>query len=317
MKICLLLFTLFALSNAKLERFNDLELDDKLEKLNEKKNNEYGFFNRKLDTIKNRTHFEFTSMESNRLFKKNVGFKFHYSDGGIELNFNANKNSSEYTRLVFKKIMYNDETLYEFAKTEFDDMNCVSLSEHKTCVLSTKDSFLEVRADFNTQIYTKTFNNRTQRYFPTDIKVTVMFNTSLYNFNQNDSFVLVSKIKTDNKHYFNNKETSENEDNFHGNLTYMSFENYALGDDQIEYPVMMLENTDMRRHSDLSEDDDDEREYYFNFNFTNTTNTLTWDPTFGATSAFADASDLTPSSASISKLNLYVSCALLFIINLI
>ena len=220
---------------------------------------------------------------------------------------------------MFKKILYNDESLYEFKETDFDDMNCFNLTYHSSCVLSTKDSFLTVRADFNTLMYNKTFNNRTQRYFPTDIKVTVMFNTSLYNFNHNDSFVLVSKIKTDNKHYFNNKETSENEDNFHGNLTYMSFENYALGDDQIEYPVMMLENTDMRRRSesDETESEDDEREFYFNFNVNNNTNTLTWDPTFGATSSFADFSDLTPSSSFTLKINIFILSVLLLIVNLI
>lgn len=319
MKLCLLLFTLFTISNAKLERLDETNLGMK-----PVQKNEYNFLNRKLETIKNKTHFEFLSKESETLNKKNIGFRFMNSNDGVELNFNANKNVSEYTKLVFKKIVYNGETLYEFKETDFDDMVCVNSSSYKSCVLSTKDSFMEVRADFNTELYNVTFNNKVRRYFPTDIKVTITFNTTLFPFKHNDSFILVSKIKTDNKHYFDNQEKNKTEDNYYGNLTYMSFENYALGDDESEYPVVMLENTDLRRSSDES-DESDEKEFHFHFNFNfnlnlnlnNMTKTLTWDPTFGATASFVDVSDLSSSSGASVKFNIFVLSLFVFISNVI
>ena len=313
MKFCLLFFTLIALSSARLEKLDDIDLDKTVnQKINDK--NGYNFFNRKLDTIKNKTHFEFVSKESENMNKKNIGFKFMVNGDGVELNFNANKNVSEYTRIVFKKILYNGTELYDFKDNLFNDMTCFNSSSYKSCFLSMKDSFMTIRADFNTELYFKSFNNKTKRYFPTDIKVTVIFNTTMHSFGNNDSFVLVSRMKTDNKNYFNNSYKQENEDNFYGNLTYMSFETYAVDDNQNEFSVKMIKDNILRR--DVEDNEDDEREFNFLFNLDNMTNILTWDPTFGATTSFADTSDLSASSATSFTVNIFLLSVIFIITNI-
>lgn len=323
MKICLLLFALFALSNAKFERFNENEIKNELENNTKEK---FNLLNRKLEYVKNKTHFEFVSKESDLedLYKKkNIGFKFMATGEGVELNFNAAKNVSHFEnmRIVFKKVLYNGTELFRFKDDDFSDLKCMNTTEYKSCVLTTKDNFFTVKVDYNEKMYNKTFNNQVKRFFPTDIKVTTQFNFSDFKdyFNDNDTFTLVAKLKTDRKDHFDNENDDEDEKHFNGNLTYMSFEKYALGDSDDEYPVTISLDSDssafVRRDSDLI-DDETEHEIYFKFHFNKTTDSLTWDPTFGVTSSFADFSALNGSSASSTIINIFVIGILLFMTKL-
>ncbi len=315
MKICLLLFALFALSNAKFNKLDEYEYKHRIE--------------RKLEYVKNRTHFEFVSKESNSndLYKKNnIGFKFMATGEGVELNFNAVKNVSNFENMsiVFKKVLYNDTELFRFKNEDFSDLKCMNSSEYKSCVLITKDNFFTVKVDYNEKTYNKSFNNQVKRFFPTDIKVTTHFNLSDYKnyFNDNDTFTLVAKLKTDKREHFDNENDDEDEKHFNGNLTYMSFEKFALDSSDQNYPVTISLDSDdstfVRRDSESESESESETEHeiYFKFHFNKTTDSLTWDPTFGVTSSFADSSDLNGSSAYLTKINIFLFGMLLFMTKL-
>jgi hypothetical protein len=280
-------------------------------------------FNRQLHQESKPESMNFESKGDNNA-KHSFYFKVEKTDAGLLIKYKVQMNDTrahENTRIMFHKVftfmpndltvpMYTNETMenvVNLRKTDFANLVCQTL-EHQTCYISTKNQKMTLQVDFSNVPFKKQFNNTEHQVFPTDIKITVLFNFTVPT---NHSIGLITRFKTESPHlhekehelYENNKEVET------GNLTYFSYETLALNQDNATSINVDMTNVDTdfgetESSDDEEEDDDDEHPTnkftVFTFSSDNTMTQVIWDPVVGATSTFTGV-DLTQQSTSGSS----------------
>ncbi len=285
-------------------------------------------FNRKLNQRHNRTSFEFESLENLQDRQNNkIGFKFQKTGEGIEVNFNAVKmaTQTEYVRMVFRKLVYNNDVT-RLGDMTYNDMTCTTQNNFSTCVIQSNNNLFGVKVDYGTQVFTKQFGNYTKKVYPTSVKITAILDTQNFNFNTNDNITLVVRFKSDNRKYFNETEKDVNELYSNGSYSYVNFEEYALDQDENTLIVNISTEPSQVYDDDFEEDhdhrrDDNEseeanRELHFIFNVNQNTNQIVWDPSIGVTESFTSSSSTSSSSSSNDNLKYlgFIALGVVFIV---
>ncbi len=320
-----ILFAFCALIASSYARVKSTDLEHNIES-----HKDAPVFNRRLQLESNRESMNFESKGNNN-DKQSFYFKVETTDAGLLVKYKVQMNdtrSHENTRIMFHKVftfmpndltapMYTNETMenvINLRKTDFTDLVCQTL-EHQTCRISTKNKAMTLQVDFSNVPFKKQFNNTEHQVFPTDIKMTVLFNFTVPT---NHSIGLVTRFKTESPHihekehelYVNNKEVET------GNLTYFSYETLALNQDNTSSVNVDMNEIDTNLGATDSNDEDDEDDDHstnkftvFTFSSDNTMTQVLWDPVVGATSTFTGV-DLTSSSSSNTSSNNFPNWAI-------
>ena len=293
-----------------------------------------GLFHRKLTETRNKTYFSFESHELNKENTNNnkIGFKFQKTGEGIEINFNAIKivTQTEYVRMVFRKLVYNNDVI-RLKELTYNDMNCTTQNNFSSCLIQSSDNLFGVKVDYGTQPFIKQFGNYSKKVYPTSIKITAYIDTTSFNFNTNDNITLVVRFKSDNRKYFNHTEKEENNLYSNGTYSYVNFEEYALDQDENMLTVNISTEPEERYDDDFEQDEHNEhntrrdksdeyeeanKELQFVFNVNQNTNQIVWDPSVGVTESFQSSSSTTESSSSNNNLKYlgFISIGVVFIV---
>ncbi len=307
-----LLFSLFIFSVLSVNAYNGFT-----NKYDNKSFDKQSVFDRSLIQRYNRSYFEFTSKANNQIINTQnmIGFKFQKTDLGIDVNFNAIKHTSdsEYVRIVFRKLIYNNIVVAKFSDFNYNDLNCTQLDNHNTCILESRNKLFIIQVDYSQVSFNKTFANFTKKVYPTSIKLTVYINTTTFTFTENDNITLVIRMKSNNNKFFNHtKEDTVNKEVYsNGTYSYVNFEQYAL--DNLNHTIIVNVSTDpsdnydddfITEEGDHHRRDDSEtnREIHFIFNVNNNTTFIIWDPTIGATDNFISQSSESSQSSNSDNL---------------
>jgi hypothetical protein len=218
----LILFVFFALIASSYARVKTSELESKIESHKNEK-----VFNRRINVDTNPRYMNFESKSDNNA-KHSFYFKVEATAAGLLTKYKVHMNDTqkhENTRIMFHKVftflptnstnpVYTNEPMenvINLRKEDFTNLVCVTNSDHQTCRISTKSNTMTLQVDFSNVPFKKEFNNTNHQVFPTDVKITVLFNFTVP---ENHSIGLVTRFKTESPHlheedhklYLDNKE---------------------------------------------------------------------------------------------------------------